>query len=183
MRAFPALAPTRKAARACANLRVALNPIGSFSIGVRATLKPIEYKRLGRHRPALAYVLPNGPADIPAWLEARLGPIDYVRDQDGQVVDSVSKNSADIRPDVREADPTAKVGVAEEAGALSPQPLAEVGHQPEKKRHSAEKKRHPARTRKSARTCWPSSPLACQIARSPSAQTCTTKWSRPHAGP
>jgi hypothetical protein len=76
--AFPELAASLKAARLVAPTH-ALFPIKDFSIGKRACVEAVIYKRRGKGRPATAYLLPNAPPDITAWLAERLGPIDWAR--------------------------------------------------------------------------------------------------------
>ena len=76
--AFPELAPTRGAG-VVGDLRLVVTSIGESLIDVTTSLSLHNYKRAGRHSPAQAVVLPNGPADLKAWLEERLGPIEWVR--------------------------------------------------------------------------------------------------------
>lgn len=81
MAAYPELAQTRDQAKALCNLTM-----GGTSINYRIIdVPPIvawTYKPAGRRPPAKALVLPNGPQEpetLKLWLEARTGPIEWVR--------------------------------------------------------------------------------------------------------
>lgn len=43
-----------------------------------------SYKRLGRFKPARAFLLPNAPADLNSWLSDRLGAIEWIKFEDEQ---------------------------------------------------------------------------------------------------
>ncbi|WP_336490009.1 hypothetical protein [Methylobacterium nigriterrae] len=117
LRAFPGLGLTFKAARALVDdLRVAQTPKRDSLNGVGATLTEISYKRRGRFKPTAAILLPNAPKDVRAWLEERLGPLDWVHDQNGQAFGSAHKSRSGAK-----AKPMAKAA-GEEAARTAPKP-------------------------------------------------------------
>ncbi len=77
--AYPDLAPGREAARQLGDLSLVGTSIREIPIDVPTNVRAVSYKRRGRFPPADALTLPNAPADLKAWLEARLGPIEWVR--------------------------------------------------------------------------------------------------------
>jgi hypothetical protein len=99
------------------------------------TLTEIVYRRAGRHPEARAILLPNAPKDLRAWFESWGGPLEYLRDQNGQDIDFAKEIAAEPAPEVGENNPATEAGIAEEAATLPAPNQAEDGPQPAKFPH------------------------------------------------
>ena len=96
---LPEMAPTRRAARDMATATLAGTSIRKGTIDVPANVMRVVYKRLGRHVPTRATLLPNAPADLRRWLGDRLGAIEWIRGEDGaETAPARSAEDRDIRP-------------------------------------------------------------------------------------